>query len=165
MTFADLPANADVFLDANTLIYHFQPHPLFGPACTSLVKRIELRQLVGFTSAHVLGELAHRLMTLEAASQFGWASKVAQRLRHNASAIQQLTLFEHAMTRVPQLGIQVLGVTDVLMLSATSLSRQLGLLINDALIVALMQQHGLTNLASSDADFDRVPGITRFAPA
>jgi predicted nucleic acid-binding protein len=38
-------------------------------------------------------------------------------------------------------------------------------LTNDALIVAVMQAHGLTNLASHDADFDRVPGITRYAPA
>jgi predicted nucleic acid-binding protein len=32
------------------------------------------------------------------------------------------------------------------------------------LIVALMELHGLTNLASADTDFDRVPGITRFGP-
>ncbi len=34
-----------------------------------------------------------------------------------------------------------------------------------ALIVAVMQSHGLTNLASSDSDFDRVAGLTRYAPA
>jgi len=33
------------------------------------------------------------------------------------------------------------------------------------LIVAVMQANGLTNLASNDADFDRVPGLTRYAPA
>jgi predicted nucleic acid-binding protein len=38
------------------------------------------------------------------------------------------------------------------------------LLTNDALIVVLMQDHGLTALASLDADFDRVPGLTRYAP-
>lgn len=48
--------------------------------------------------------------------------------------------------------------------AATLLSRQHGLLTGDALVVAVMRQHGLTNLASADADFDRVPGITRYAP-
>jgi predicted nucleic acid-binding protein len=43
-------------------------------------------------------------------------------------------------------------------------SRQTGLLSNDALIVAVMRANGLTKLASEDADFDRVPGITRYAP-
>ena len=32
------------------------------------------------------------------------------------------------------------------------------------MIVAVMQTHGLTNLASNDADFDRVSGLTRYAP-
>jgi predicted nucleic acid-binding protein len=40
-----------------------------------------------------------------------------------------------------------------------------GLLITDALSVALRQAHGLTELASDHSDFDRVPGITRYAPA
>jgi hypothetical protein len=33
MTFADLATGDSVFLDANTLIYHFGPHPTFGTAC------------------------------------------------------------------------------------------------------------------------------------
>jgi predicted nucleic acid-binding protein len=32
------------------------------------------------------------------------------------------------------------------------------------LIVAIMQANGLSKLASNDADFDRVPGLTRYAP-
>jgi hypothetical protein len=30
---------------------------------------------------------------------------------------------------------------------------------------AMMRDHGLISLASNDSDFDRVPGITRYAPA
>jgi hypothetical protein len=30
MTFAQVPAAAAVFLDANTLVYHFTNHPTFG---------------------------------------------------------------------------------------------------------------------------------------
>jgi predicted nucleic acid-binding protein len=30
--------------------------------------------------------------------------------------------------------------------------------------IAVMRVHGLTNLASADPDFDRVPGITRYGP-
>jgi predicted nucleic acid-binding protein len=48
---------------------------------------------------------------------------------------------------------------------AAAMSQQTGLLTNDALVVAVMQANGLTNLASSDADFDGVAGITRYAPA
>ena len=51
-----------------------------------------------------------------------------------------------------------------LMAAGPPLSQQLGLLTNDGLVVAVMA-NGLTRLASNDADFDRVPGITPYAPA
>jgi len=47
---------------------------------------------------------------------------------------------------------------------ATELSQQIGLLSGDALVVAMMQAHGLTHLASHDTDFDRMPGIMRYGP-
>ena len=47
---------------------------------------------------------------------------------------------------------------------AAGISQQTGLLSNDALIVAVMQANGLTNLASNDGDFDRVSGLTRYGP-
>jgi predicted nucleic acid-binding protein len=49
--------------------------------------------------------------------------------------------------------------------TAAALSQQIGLLTNDALIVAVMQAHGLSRVASNDSDFDRVPGLMRYAPA
>jgi predicted nucleic acid-binding protein len=166
MTFADLPAGAAVFLDANTLVYHFQPHPAFGAACTDLVERIEHQQLAGFTSTHVLSELAHRLMTLEACALFGWPfAGIAQRLRGHPAQVQSLTRFRLAVQEVPRYGIQVLTIPPGLIDAAATVSQGTGLLSNDALIVAVMQANGLTNLASNDADFDRVPGLTRYAPA
>ena len=44
------------------------------------------------------------------------------------------------------------------------MSQQHGLLSNDALVLAMMQESGLSQLASHDTDFDRVQSITRFAP-
>jgi hypothetical protein len=40
MTFADLALGASVFLDANTLLYHFTADAQFGAACTDLVERM-----------------------------------------------------------------------------------------------------------------------------
>jgi predicted nucleic acid-binding protein len=54
MIFADLPAGSSIFLDANTFIYHFTAHSLFGPPCTQLLQGIRQHQLAGFTSTHVL---------------------------------------------------------------------------------------------------------------
>lgn len=90
MNFGDLAGGEKVFLDANTL------HPAFGPACHDLIDRIERQDLLGFTSTHILTEVAHRLMTIEAAAVHGWSSKVRERLQNNPAALQRLTHFRTA---------------------------------------------------------------------
>lgn len=165
MILADLPASAAVFVDANTLVYHFEPHPQFGPACTDLLERIENGELDGFISSHLVTEMAHRLMTLEACATFGWPfAGIAQRLKRDPARVQSLVRFRQAVQEVPGLGIQNLSIPPALLDAGAAVSQQFGLLSNDALAVAVMEQNGLTNLASNDADFDRVPWITRYAP-
>lgn len=165
MIFAALPAGASIFLDANPLIYHFAPDPTLGPSCSQLITRIENQEILAVTSTHVLSEAAHHLMTLEASTIFGWPSKIVQRLKQHPANITKLKAFRVAIDRALQLPIQVLTIPPDLIAVAAALSQQHGLLHNDALIVALMRGHGLTNLASGDDDFDRVPGIARYAPA
>jgi predicted nucleic acid-binding protein len=165
MTFARIPAAAAVFLDANTLVYHFTNHPTFGPACTELVNRIEQQHLAGFISTHVLSEIAHRLMTLEAIDRFAWPpAGIAARLRKLHIEIPKLTLHIHAVAQIPLLGIQTIDITPTLVQAATLVSQKYEQLMGDALVVAVMQGHGLTRLASNDADFDRVPGLMRYTP-
>jgi predicted nucleic acid-binding protein len=163
--FADIPAGAAVFLDANTLIYHFSGHPKYGRACTELLERIERLDLEGITSAHTLADVAHRLMTIEAMNNLGWpAAGLAARLKRNYSEIPKLSLFQDAVAKVPQLGVQVLPVNYSLIREATDLSRQFELLTGDALVVAVMRSRGLIHLASADDDFDRVSILTRYSP-
>ncbi len=77
MTFDAIPAGTAVFLDANTLIYHFTRHPQFGAACTRLLERIERQEMRGFFSSHILADVAHRLMTIE-------VSQIRQKHRHSS---------------------------------------------------------------------------------
>ena len=166
MTFADIPNGGQIFIDANTLVYHATADPNHGPACKQLMERIARREIEGLTSAHALGDVAHRVMTLEAIAQFGWSARgIGNRLRQHPADVQRLKRFRQAVDEVAQIGIQILAIDGPLVSTAAFLSRQYGLLTGDALIIAVMQQHQLTHIASLDTDFDRVPGITRYAPA
>jgi len=165
MTFADLVAGDVVFLDANTLVYHFVADPSWGAACSQLLQRIENQEIHGLTSTHVLTEMAHRIMTIEAISTFNLpAAGIARRLRQHPAQVQQLAGFHQAVERVLQSRIQVLTIPASVVAAGTMLSRQTGLLSNDALIAAMMQANGLSKLASSDQDFDHVPGLIRYEP-
>jgi predicted nucleic acid-binding protein len=165
MTIADLAAGDAVFLDANIFIYHFIAEPTYGAACTSLLERIDRRELEGWTSSHVLAEVSHRLMTLEACSVFGWPYQgIASRLRRHPQELQQLGRFRQALAEIALVGLNVIVVTEQHITEAADASLQYGLLTNDALLVTLMLSRGLIHLASNDDDFDRVPRIGRYAP-
>jgi predicted nucleic acid-binding protein len=166
MTFEDIPARSAVFVDSNTFLYYFGNDPVFGPACAQFFLRLENQDLVGFTSAHVLAEIAHRMMTIEARVLFGWPfSGMAHRLKTHPLEVQKLARYRQAIDEISLIGIQVLTVTGRLVSLAADISRQYGLLTNDALVISVMKDHGQSQLASHDADFDRVPGINRFGPA
>jgi predicted nucleic acid-binding protein len=165
MIFADVPRATSIFVDANVFVYHFTVDPVLGAACTQLLERIETKELEGYTSANVLSEVAHRLMSIEASQKFGWPFKgIAQRMKTHPMEVRQLTRHRTAVDELSLFGIRVLDTTGPLVSGAADVSIQTGLLSSDALIVAVMRQHGLTHLASHDADFDGVPGITRYAP-
>jgi hypothetical protein len=40
MTLADIPPHTRVFIDANTLIYHFAPHPVLQVPCRQFLERV-----------------------------------------------------------------------------------------------------------------------------
>jgi predicted nucleic acid-binding protein len=164
MTFADLQSGESIFLDANTLVYYFAPFPVLGPYCSKLIERVVNGDVSAFTSTHILSEIAHRLMVIEASQRFGWKSKIVNHLKRQPAELQKLITFREAIEKVPQLGIQLITIPTGLVATATLASVQYGLLSNDALIAAVMQANNLTNIASNDTDFDRVPWITRYAP-
>jgi predicted nucleic acid-binding protein len=74
-----------------------------------------------------------------------------------------LVLYQNAVRTIVSSKVAVLSPAPQSVLDATTVSQQVGLLSNDALTVAVMRQQGLVNIASNDSDFDRVPGITRYA--
>jgi predicted nucleic acid-binding protein len=165
MIYAALPAGATVFLDASVFIHHFEPNAAFGPAATDFLERIENQEINGVTATHIVSEVAHRLMTFEAMQAFGWKSAgIALRLRNHPAQVQSLKRFRQAVQEIPLFGIRIMTIDPSWLDPAAAISQQTGLLHNDALLIAVMRAHGLTNLASADPDFDRVPGITRFGP-
>ncbi len=165
MTFNGISSGAAIFLDANCLVYAVFNDPRYGPACQRLLERIDNQDIQGFTSAHVLSEMAHRVMTLEAATRFNRSlTGMTNWLRRHPTEVQQLIRHRQAIDEVQVSKVQVLPVERIEVSRAADISVACGLLSSDALIVTVMQRHGLYQLASNDADFDRVPGLTRYAP-
>src|SRR6266851_4165866 len=91
MKLADIPQGTSCFVDANILLYALTNHPTYGAACADFLKRIENQEIIAVTSTYVLGEVVHRLMTIEACDRFGWPQQgIANRLRRHPKEVAQL---------------------------------------------------------------------------
>jgi predicted nucleic acid-binding protein len=87
-----------------------------------------------------------------------------QSLADHPAEVQKLTAFRQAIDQLLQSKLRVLPIPPPLLATAAALCQHIGMLTNDGLVVAVMQSNGLSKLASNDADFDRVPGLTRYGP-
>jgi predicted nucleic acid-binding protein len=167
MTLNQIPGNAGVFIDANIFVYHFTPDPKFGPQCQLLFDHFtKYQEFFAYTSTHVLAEVTHQLMIMEAHTHLGWPlASITKRLQRNPADVQKLTRFRQAIDDIPRMGIEILPVERHLLPLAASFTQLHGLMTNDAITLACMQNEAIVHIASADTDFDRVPGITRYAPA
>jgi predicted nucleic acid-binding protein len=161
----DVPAGTTVFIDANILHYALVPTPPFSEHVYPLMDRLSAGEVTGVVSIQVLADAQHKTMMSLLAAQYnlprsklvGWAKKHPAEICALAGLTEAVQLLRSAAVRIVPLD-------DALLDEAARISTQYGLLTNDSLIVALIERHGITDLATNDDDFDRVPGIRVWKP-
>lgn len=119
------------------------PHP-YRDACQWVMTQIATGGMQVATDAEVIQEILHRYGALG---------------RH-ADAVH---MARDLMTLVPQ----ILAITAADMQTAVTLFQQYGpqgVRARDCIHAAVMQNHGLTHIISSDAHFDLMAGLTRLDP-
>jgi predicted nucleic acid-binding protein len=158
----ELPAEQTVFIDANIFIYHFTG---LSQECSGFLERCERGELWGITAVHILLEVLHRLMMIEAVAKgLVTPGNVAKKLREKPDVVNQLADYQAQTETILEMGIEVVELTaDVLKISSPYRRRN-GLLVNDSLTVALMISEGILNLATTDQDFQRVEELQIFCP-
>ena len=158
---ADIPAGCDIFIDANIFIYALNG---LSPQCRRLLERCSREEVTGISLLETVNEATHRFMLAEARAK-GWiSSERAQELRRNFRVIPRLTEYWQATEKILALDLLFLSVTETILRSAQKTRESASLLTNDSMVAACMQEYGLSYLASSDRDFERVSGITIFRP-
>jgi predicted nucleic acid-binding protein len=162
MTFEAIEEGSAVFIDANVFIYHFVGA---SPQCTALLARCESRQLRGATSALVLAEVCHRLMTIEAVERKLVSPRnVVHKLAARPDLARQLVTYEAAIEAIPSMGVEVTALTEATLLHGLRLQRRYGLLTNDSLVVAAMLRGGFRILATADRHLAAVDEIETAVP-
>ncbi len=151
-----------MYLDATIFIYHFTG---VSRQCTGLLSRCEADQVRGITGAHVVAEVTHRLMAIEAVRKRLVApGNVAAKLRAHPEVVRALTDYQADLDALMAIGIQVLSLEPDDLVASADVRRATGLLTNDSLSVAMLSREGIRALATSDPDFQRVPGLRTYLP-
>ena len=124
-----------------------------------------LRVVRSFTGIHILLEVTHRLMVLEALHK-GLISggQPARKLKEQPALVKRLNDYNRSVRQIPRLGIRIRAVTLSVVRASEAIRLQAGLLTNDSITVALMQRMGLTAIATYDADLDGIAGLSVYQP-
>lgn len=163
MNLPEIEDGADVFIDANVFIYHFAGA---SPQCTELLARCETGQLHGSTSALVLAETCHRLMTIEAIERkLVPPRNVVRKLEERPELTRQLFTYQGAVEAIPAMGIEVESLTEAIIIQGLRLQQRYGLLTNDSLILSTMLRGGIRLLASADRRFGAALEIETAVPS
>ena len=162
MKLEDLPSGERIFVDANILIYHFAG---ISVECRAFLQRCESRQVEAFTGIHILLEVTHRLMVLEALHKgLITGSQPARKLKEQPEVIKSLREYNQSVRQIPRMRIRVRTITAAIVRASEAIRVQEGLMTNDSVTVALMRQMGLTAVATADTDFNNVSHLSVYQP-
>jgi len=158
----DLPSGSEVFIDANIFIYHSNDR---SPASSRLMERLEAGDVDGVTGAHVLMEVLHRLMTMEAdEKRMITPGNPARKLKEHPEIVRALADYQRLVERIPEIGVQILPVDLEVIQRSRAVRVREGLLVHDSITVAMMEGAGLRAIATADRDFERVVGLEVYSP-
>jgi predicted nucleic acid-binding protein len=158
---AELPSRTSVLLDANVLIYSLSRSSL---QCAELLRRCDIEEISGFSTAEALNEVCHRLMLAEAYSKRLIARPAADAIRGHRALISGLRDYWRQMERLLASNILILELDEWRIGRAQAVREQHGLMTNDSAILAAALELGISNLATNDADFEGIPGIVVYRP-
>ena len=166
---ADFVADATIFIDANIFLFHVFDDEKYGKAATSFLTRIENEETKALTSSLVVDEVFFKILVQEAAAHLKrptiWNIKQAMKEKAFIEKVYAPVLeYKTYLESLAFLGMKVVGVTGAHLLTAADIGAEVGLLITDAAHVAVMRERGISHLATADADFFNIKGITVWTP-
>ena len=158
----NLPSGTRLFLDANIFVYAFLGH---SNECQGLLGRCATEQVLGITTLDVVNEVTHRMMLAEGVGKGVIKRERVRDLRGKWREVAKLTEYWTQTSAIFGLNILVLTTDEARLHVAQTIRVRHGLLTNDSLIVAAMEEFGIDSLATRDNDFDHISELIVYKPS
>jgi predicted nucleic acid-binding protein len=162
----DLPDGSTILVDANVVIYALSPQSRTHSSSKHLLDRGASRAVSLHMTGGAVADVIHRAMVLELLSQgqVRTSGEAVSQLKERPDIVRQLSRYRAILRDLTQVGINILPLTYRDLHASREYRERIGLLANDSLLVAVMRREHIVNLATNDADFDRVPDISVWMP-
>jgi len=165
MNLAKLPRGVEVFVDSSILASHFIEQGALTDQCSAFLSRCTVEELRAYTSVIAAAETIHRVIVAEAIRRYELPPRQAVTyLKQHPDTVKELREHLKVASQIYRLGVDILPVTHIHLHQSKQFRTDYGLMTNDSLIVAVMQDHKLVHLATNDRDFERVRGIKVWMP-
>lgn len=159
-----IPIGRAIFIDANVFHFYLRGPEDIRKECTKFLERVEKEEILGYTSVLVLDELMYKILLRTIEERHEKNPLVI--IEHDFEAIGRNSSYvKQAIELVLGInGLNVLDVTKEDLHNSPDIMESFSLLPRDAVHLSIMLDHGISDIASSDKDFDRVKDLTRWAP-
>lgn len=163
MNLDEISAGERVFIDANIFIYHFTG---VSEQCSRFLLRCEQGELTGVTSMNVVLEVLHRLMMVEAVNKkLLDPPNIVKKLQKNPNLVKQLSDASLNTQKIFDMGIMVKPVNYEVFLKSQFYRNKYGLLANDSMAAASVQQESILIFATNDNAFLTIQEFNVYQPS
>ena len=92
------------------------------------------------------------------------ARTAVRKLGETPELVKQLTQYQEEVNKIQEMNLAIVSLTPEIVQASAAVRSSEGLLTNDSLVIVSMQANGLTKLATSNGDFDRLSTIEVYKP-
>jgi predicted nucleic acid-binding protein len=153
-----------IYVEANIFLFTALADARHGPSALRFLERSSSDEIELLTSTLTMDEVSFVALKAKLEEKYGVTRNQVLYLKRNPEVVKALA------SDVNQIVENVLGLITLVEVNAPDVQkmqlyvREFGLLPRDAIHLAVAHRLGLTCIASSDSDFDRVAWLTRYAP-
>ncbi len=163
MTFSGVESGTKLYIDANIFVYASNGA---SRECRELLDRCDRREVNAYTGIHVLLEVAHRIMTIEAVDKgLVTPGNVPRKLRRRPELVSQLQDHSAAIRYILEMNIEIMQIDARILEASANLRAQTGFLVNDSISLAMMDRSEIPAIATNDRDFQRVNWLEVHLPS
>lgn len=161
-----IPDGTKIIIDSNIILYTALAHPFFQRSCTDFLFRVESGEIQGFIPSVVIQEITHHFIISELKEK-GYGKTVSDCIAHykrNPLIMNDLSKTWTEIQRIFKINCTVLYDNPEMVKNSIPISRNFQLFTKDAYIVSYAQFYNISNIASNDKDFSRVPWLSVWKP-